>query len=378
MGCAPAPAKQAAAPTPAVQKPQYIVIGQLMDYSGPYKTQGAVFKVAADTFEKYINEEKGGIDGVKVKFVHYDYQNQVSTATTALKQGNLDSKPIAWVCAYTNALNAVKKQCQADQSLMVGLPNAVGLADPNSFVLITRPKYEEEFWGAVQYLASTYKGTGKMKWACSGIEGMPSSISVVKNADELARVTNTEYWGVEWLPVALSDPGPFITKLAANPPDVLWVGHMDTGVAVILKAMAERDLLGKVTCYIAPHAGPTNVRKLVGNKIINGLLVSSPYASYTEADKIPAMASAIKLLKQTAPDMYPPDLLFTQAWVNYLTITQGVELTVKKVGWDKLKSSDVRDLLISGVKIETGGISEPLYWEGPNYDRALNSEKIVR
>jgi len=379
MGCAPAPAQQTT-PTPAAPQAttHTIVIGQLMDYSGPYKTQGAVFKAAADTFEKYYNEERGGTDGVKVKFVHYDFQNQASVATTAVKQGNLDSKPQAWVCAYSNAINAAKKQCLADQSLMVGLPNAQGLADPNSFVLITRPLYEEEFVGALGYLGSSWKGIGKMKWASVSIEGMPSAVSLTKSAAPISQQTNTEYLYTEWVPVAWSDPGPVVTKIASNMPDVLWIGHIDPGVALLMKAMAERDLLGKVTPYVTCHAGPSFVRKLTGNDIIDGLLVSSPYASYTQADKIPIMATAIKLLKQTAPELYPPDLLFMQAWVNYLTITEGTTLAAKKVGWDKLKSADIRDLLISGVKIDTGGLSQPLYWEGPSYSRALHSDQLVR
>ena len=53
-------------------------------------------------------------------------------------------------------------------------------------------------------------------------------------------------------------------------------------------------------------------------------------------------------------------------------------MAAQKVGWNNVKSSDLRDLFVSGAAIETGGLSKPVYWKGPNYNRGLHSEQMVR
>lgn len=373
-GCAPA------APTPSTPAapPKDIVIGQLMDYSAFFKTQGACFKAAADTFERYINDEKGGIDGHKVKFVHYDFQAQPALAVTAVKQGNMQDHPIAWVSAYSSSINAVKAQLAADKVLMLGLPNAQGLSTPEGFVLITRPLYEESALGIMMWRKAQWKEPRKIRWGMLAAEGFPSALATVKNAEKIAAMTDSECVLVEWLPLMLADASPFMAKVeAAMPMDFLSIGHVDTPVALILKALKERGLTAKLTPTILPTAGPNFVRKLAGSAI-EGLEVTCAYASYTEADKIPMMATVCRLCKEYTPDFYPPDLLYLQAWVNYICMTEGLSLAAKKVGWDNVTSADLRDVLISGVKIDTGGLSQPLYWEGPMYYRGLHWDKITK
>lgn len=373
--CAPTPAPTA--PTPSAPKKD-IVIGQLMDYSAFFKEQGACFKAAADTFERYINEEKGGVDGHKVKFVHYDFKAQPAVAVTAVKQGDMQDQPIAWVSGYSSSINAVKEQLAADKILMVGLPNAQGLSNAEGFVLITRPLYEESSLATMIWRKEHWKEPRKIRWGMLAAEGFPSALATVKNADKIAAMTDSQCVLVEWLPLMLADASPFMAKVeAAMPMDFLSLGHVDAPVALLLKALKERGLTAKLTPTISHHAGPNSVRKLAG-PAIEGLEVTCPYASYTEADKIPMMATVCRLCKEYTPDFYPPDLLYIQAWVNYLCITDGVAKAAKKTGWDKVTSADLRDMLISGVKIDTGGLSKPVYWEGPMYYRGLHWDKITK
>ncbi|TRZ95393.1 MAG: ABC transporter substrate-binding protein [Dehalococcoidia bacterium] len=374
--CAP---EVAPTPTPeATTPPEDIVIGQLMDYSAFFKTQGACFRAAADTFERYINEEKGGIDGRKVRFVHYDFKAQPAVAVTAVKQGNMEHNPIAWVCGYSSGINAAKQQLATDKVLMLGLPNADGLSDPESFVLITRPLYEESSLSYLKRMASEFEGPGKYRWGMLALEVMPSAQATAANVDKICEFTNTEFALLAWIPVSIADATPFMDKIeAALPMNSVALGTVDAPVAMLLKAMEERGLKDKVTPTITHHAGPNGIRSIAGSAI-EGLEVTCPYASYTEADNIPMMATVCRLCKEYTPDFYPPDLLYLQAWVNYIAITDGLSLAAEKVGWDQVTSADLRDLLISGVEIDTGGLSQPLYWEGPTYHRGLHWDKTTR
>jgi len=374
-GCAP---EVAPTPTPeATTPPEDIVIGQVMDYSGFFKTQGACFKAAADTFERYINEEKGGIDGRKVRIVHYDFQTQPAKVVTAVKQGNMQDHPIAWVSGYSSAINAVKEQLAADEVLMLGLPNADGLSDPENFVLITRPLYEESSLSSLKRSAAEHKGPGKYRWGMLALEAMPSAQKTAENTDRICEFTNTECVMIDWLPMQIADPSPFMAKIeAALPMDSVALGSVDAPVAMLLKAMEETGLKEKVTPTITHHAGPNAIRQIAGSAI-EGLEVTCPYASYTEADSIPMMATICRLCEEYTPDYYPPDLLYLQAWVNYICITEGLSLAAEKVGWDQVTSADLRDVLISGVEIDTGGISQPVYWEAPTYHRGLRWDKMT-
>lgn len=381
-GCAPA-ALPAPAPAPAPVTKE-IVIGSIADYSGPYKTHGRVFMDAFSTFERYVNEELGDIKGLKVRVVHYDFRGQTPLAVSQMKRGNLEDKPMAWVSGYSSATSACKKQALTDKTLIMALANFSGATEPESFVFALRPYYEESVVTFLtKYCLPNWKEPRKLKWGILGLEAMPSVKWLGEHGDQIAEATGTEFVLSGWLPPVLPDVAPFITKMEASMPDYVWIVHAEPVVTAFLTAIEQKGLQEKgVTPFVGEYAEPVTLRAIAGKEAVNGLLEVTPFSSYVETN-IPLMAKINELTEKYAPGTFPPGPIAIQTWLAALTIVKGTALAAEEVGWDKVASSDLRDLLASGAQIDTGGLSTPLYWKPykGSYQLAgkgLHSCKVIR
>jgi branched-chain amino acid transport system substrate-binding protein len=294
-----------------------ILIGSCCALSGPAKELGVQQLYGAKAYLNYIND-KGGVNGRKIKLKEYDDKYEVATAIECFNQlVNDKCFAAAFLVGTPTGAKHVAMAETKDVPLVGIFSGAQILREPHHpHVFHVRASYNEETAAQIDHL---FKDCG------------PKRVGIIYQDDAFgASVLNgykTAMAKYGATPVALGsfkrnsvDVQSAIDDVRAGKPDFVGLAGQYTSEAAILQkshAQGWRPLFGTVS-FVG-----TEALIAAGKKDAEGTVITQVVPLY-EGEQLPTVSLYKKLLKKYFPDA-KPDFSSFEGFVDAIVLVKGLE-----------------------------------------------------
>lgn len=359
-------------------------IGCLSDLTGPFAAATAAFWNGQQAYMRYVNEELGGIHGIKVKAIPADCQLNLDKEVAAFKRFRDVEKVLLFFdlsSAGTAALAPMAKRAKIPH-MYLDEPKAVFLKG-------------NWYFGLAPIWAET--GAASFEWWLENVwykkEKRPPKVGLL-TADYQAGYTVSIYFR-EYLkdkkipivvdmhtPLKTTDAMTYVEALRKAEVDILITGNTAGPEVVLLKTIHSLGLKMDMIQGIPIFLASAGLRKAVGDAG-NGVLLGSPFAMWSQTD-IPAIKELSALMKKWYPDKPLPGMSFLIGWSEMAVTCEAIKRAIDKHGLEAM-TGDVkkaRQLLKESLENDmkgytAGGLFSPIQWSPTNH-KANAQVRVVR
>ena len=331
-----------------------VKIGFIGVMTGPYAATGAQVFAAFNDYMKYINEEQGGIDGVKIEFLWVDAGAKVPEAVSAYKR--FKEKGIVQInCSSSVETSALSAMVKEDKIPMISTS-------------ASKTYFSADSWNYCQYTTSIDDMTTALKWihesdwdyetrarapriaflgwdSAFGRDPVPAT---TRYAGELGMdVVADEYFSYGALDVT-----PQLKRIKAGGADYVFITALNGGQSVPIKDGARIGLWDQamaVFCHGAVGGLP-----LCGEAANDIMLATGTLALATE-DSL-----GKEIYQKYHPDgNWAIDVNLYSCGVNHaMASVEGLRLALEKVGFDNLDGTAVKEQGLDRIEsFDTSGVS---------------------
>lgn len=307
-----------------------IVIGGLMDTTGPTSDVGRDYAMGMEEAFRYVNDT-GGIAGRPVSYVWFDYGYRVQEAVTRynyLKKLGVIAI-MGWGTADTEAL---ARKAAEDGIAYVSASYSARLTDPKTARanFFFAPDYSTSAraalsaWFDARWPQNPAYGKRKPRLACVYQFSSPYAASAVKAVKDHARILTTETnsdWDQDLSLFAL-DAKKQAEALKKIAPDVVFCGNTTQSVALILR---EARAAGVSAQFIVnPWGFDENLPALAG-PAAEGVMGVTPSGFF--AQDFPLMNRVREYARRCNPQTPPEKRLIrtVQAWADALMLAEALK-----------------------------------------------------
>lgn len=367
-------AQQAAAKQP-------LKLGFSICMTGPAAEKGTPMGNGKLDAIRYINEERGGVEGHPIEVHWYDNQYDAAKSATIVKK-LMDEGVLFFT---TNA----SKDMAASQEIAnrAGFPGLVSFgapinSHPPKHIYVQVPDYGDD-WTAFTtwYLKNIWKKQGKPKMALHLLNN-PTGYGARDAAKALADKLGVEIVAIDEHAATTISETESLTRIKAKNPDVLFISSTPAPTAIILKNAYELGMLANLTVGTA-HASFTKVLiDLAGPKIAEGIY--GVYPTVTWGENVPGMAKVIEYCKKYHPE-HEGNLDYLIAWAEGLIDAEILRQAVKNAGYEVLAKGNEESWkaveekgfrMVKGYDVE--GLHGPVDFSHPEDRRGSKTVRIYQ
>jgi branched-chain amino acid transport system substrate-binding protein len=298
-----------------------IKIGALSDITGPTAAGvGEDYAWGLTDFWRYVNEEKGGIKGRKVKLLLTDHQYKPPLGLAAIKKFAAQDKVVAIhlygagdTPTYKPTFLEIKIPGQAAQSTNC----------TNEYIFISQGTYTIECWGAMDYMKKDHKGPGKPKMALLVLPN-PFGRSVIPGAKWYAEKIGIDLAVIEDVSPRIIDAKPILLRLKAQGVEYIYHNNVARPVATFLK---DAKAVGYDVNQLAmSYCGESVLFKLAGESI-DGFISCTALSPFHEK----SMEFPKKLVKKYRGG-HTPTLTYGEAISRCMIFEEAIKRAIEKHG----------------------------------------------
>jgi branched-chain amino acid transport system substrate-binding protein len=366
--------------SPATPGTKTLKVGFSIPFTGAAAEKGQPIGQGELDAWKYINGELGGVDGLKIEVVKYDTAYDPAKATTIVKKLMDDG------CLFFTVVSSNDATASKEAANRAGFPGLIvfsspSLTHPPAHMYAQLPDYGDD-WAAFAnyYLKNIWKGQGKPKMAMEILSnstgyGARDAANASDLGIEILRPMQ------EHLATTISE-ATAITGIAAQKPDVMFIGSTPKPTAVILKDAYNQKLIPSVTVACG-HAGFTKALvDLAGKDVCEG--VYGVYPTVNWGDDVPGMAKMVEYAKANHPE-YVGNNDYLTGWASSLIGAEIIKQAMKNSSLDVLSKGDATAwnaietqgfMQVKGYDIQ--GLHGPVDFSNPMDKRGSKSVKIFQ
>ncbi|MBW1786430.1 MAG: ABC transporter substrate-binding protein [Deltaproteobacteria bacterium] len=341
-----------------------IVIGALSDLTGPTAAGvGEDFAWGINDYWRYVNEEKGGIKGRKVKLLLTDHQYKPPVGLAAIKKFAARDKAVA-ILLY----GAGDTPTYKPTFLEIKIPGIAAQSTncTNKYIYIAQGTYTVECWGAMDLIKKTHKGPGKPKMALLVLPNVFGR-SVVPGAKWYAEKIGIDLAVIEDVSPRIIDAKPILLRLKAKGVQYIYHNNVARPVATFLKdAMAiGYDVKQSGMSY----CGESVLFKLAGESI-DGFVSCTAFSPFHEKN----MDFPRKLVKMYRGG-HTPTTTYGASVVRSMIFEEAIKRALDKHG--KVNGELVNKEMEGFKDFSVGGILPNITY-GPDRRVASFSKKLLK
>lgn len=320
------------------KKPKVIRLAYLGDNSGPYAPQTAACLASFMDAIQYINEEKGGIKGVRVEPVIRDSGGKLDVSISHYMEiREMKPKPLFLMGSVSGEGEALRERLAEDEIPAMWVTGTPAIY-PAAYTFGLYPLYQDMFGLFVDWLAETWKGPGHPKVAFltwdstfgravltdeahayakkKGVEIVATELFGLRDVDVTTQLVRIRSKGADWI----------YTNTAGNgPPSIMRCAH-DMGYKINLAGCGPGMEWGAIR---------------IGGKFMEGAVPIMPFASWDEADH-PGVKVMAKYFKMNKRDPAYRTVMYPLSFPFVLTAADAISRAVDEVGWEKLDGKAVK------------------------------------
>jgi len=309
----------------------------LADYTGPIAGLNVPADMGLEDFIKEVNT-KGGVDGVKIKFIGIDTRYDVARAVSAYKRYRRTPKLLMVNSISTGIGKAVARLIERDQKAQL-VPGDGEFQAHIGRTFLWGPAYQDAFAATLDWILDDWKKKGKSGAPVVGYLSWdnPYGREHLRGGKEYA-----EKIGIKLLPPEFFPPGTlkhdvYLTRLAKAGANYIHAGGVDpTPTNVIRDGFALG--LTKTIQFTADYWGPTALGIGVHAEALEGTVITSFFQRGEEAKNNPFVTDQWKKYRGSMADF---NEVYGMGMSWGMTYVAGLKKALKSAGYDKLEANDM-------------------------------------
>jgi len=307
----------------------------LADYTGPIAGLNVPADMGLEDFIKEVNA-KGGVDGVKIKFIGIDTRYDVARAVSAYKRYRRTPRLLMVNSISTGIGKAVARLIERDKKAQL-VPGDGEFQAHIGRTFLWGPAYQDAFAATLDWIMDDWKKKGKSGTPVVGYLSWdnPYGREHLRGGKEYA-----EKLGIKFLPPEFFPPGTlkhdvYLTRLAKAGADYIHAGGVDPTPTNVIR---DGHALGltKTIQFTTDYWGPTALGIGVHAEALEGTVITSFYERGEDARNNPFVTDQWKKYRGSM-DKFNEVYGMGMSWG--MTYVAGLKKALKAAGYDNLKAN---------------------------------------
>jgi branched-chain amino acid transport system substrate-binding protein len=305
----------------------------LADYTGAIAGLNVPADMGVEDYFKELNA-RGGVEGVKVKFIGVDTRYDVARGVSAYKRYRTEPKLLVVNAIGTPIGKAVGPLATKDKLVQI-VPGDGEFQAKLGRIFIWGPAYQDAFSAAMDWVISDWKAKGKPGTPKVGFISWdsPYGKEFLRGGKEYMDKIGLPLLKPEFFPPGALDHTVYLTRLASAGANYIFAGGVDPTPTNIIRD-AHKLGLTKTIQFINDYWGPTEPVGIRAHpEALEGTVITSYYIRGEEAKKHPLSALWTKYRGKPIGDMNEG---YTNGMVWGMDFEEGLKIALKDVGYEKL------------------------------------------
>jgi ABC-type branched-subunit amino acid transport system substrate-binding protein len=327
----------------------------LADYTGPI----AGLNVPADMgLEDYIKEVngKGGVEGIRIKFIGIDTRYDVARAVSAYKRYRRAPKLLMVNSISTGIGKALARLIERDKRAQL-VPGDGEFQAHIGRNFIWGPAYQDAFAAMMDWVMDDWKAKGKSGAPVVGYLSWdnPYGREPLRGGKEYA-----ESLGITMLPPEFFPPGTlkhdvYLTRLAEGGAHYIYAGGVDPTPTNVIRDAYALGLTKRIQ-FLNGYWGPTALGIGIHAEALEGTAIVSFFQRGTDAsnNRVPT-----DLWKKYRGSLDKFNEVYGMGMSWGMTYVAGLKAALKAVGYEKLKADDMYNAYQRITGLDRAGVQGP-------------------
>lgn len=319
---------------------KYVTYLSLADYTGPIAGLNVPADMGVEDFLKDLNE-RGGVEGVKVKFLGVDTRYDVARGVSAYKRYRTEHKLVVVNAISTGIGKAVAPLTQRDKVVQL-VPGDGEFQAKRGRIFTWGVCYQDAFAATMDWIMENWKAKGRTGAPKVGymIWDNPYGREPLRGGKEYTEKLGITLLPPEFFPPGTLDHSVWLSRLAAQNPDYIIIGGVDPTPTNILRDAHKMGLTKQIQFVDATFWGPAEGVGIKSHpEATEGAVICVYYLRGQEATGHP-LAKRLwqKYRNRPLEDM---GATYAAGLIWGLDLEAALRIAVKQVGYEKLDGEAV-------------------------------------
>jgi len=305
----------------------------LADYTGAIAGLNVPADMGVEDYFKDLNA-RGGVEGVKVKFIGVDTRYDVARGVSAYKRYRTEHKLLVVNAIGTPIGKAVGPLATKDKLVQI-VPGDGEFQAKLGRIFIWGPAYQDAFSASMDWVISDWKAKGKSGKPKFGFISWdsPYGKEFLRGGKEYAEKIGLPMVKSEFFPPGALDHTVYLTRLASGGANYIFAGGVDPTPTNIIRD-AHKLGLTKTIQFLSDYWGPTEPVGIRAHpEALEGAVITSYYLRGQDAKNHPAATLWTKYRGKPIAD-FNETYLAGMVWG--MDFAEGLKIALKDVGYEKL------------------------------------------
>ena len=331
-----------------------IKIGLPIDLSGPLAIQGRPTLEVMQDYVKYINTEKGGLQGHKLELMWGDTKLEVPQIISVYERFKNNGAVGVFTCSTPGDM-ALRAKVDADRIPAVSVSGNLFALKPPGYIHCWVPTHADQCCGYVDWFLETWKEERPPKFAFLTLDNPAGKNVLVPEVASYIEVRGVEIVGTELVPMVPVDITPQLSRIEEAGADFTYGVLYSINASAIARTAKKLD----VTYVIAGHNAviAEDLGKLVGSDA-DGFRIT--YCTATIYDDVLGnqMISEWREKYREVTDLVS---MHEVGLVMISIMVEAIDLALQEVGYENLDGAAVKEYGFNSIKgFDPFGLCPPI------------------
>jgi len=334
---------------------EYVFL-DLSDFTGPVAGLALTNSMGIEDYLKDVNA-KGGIEGVKAKYVGVDTRYDVARSLSAFKRYARDPS-VLWTEIVSTPLGKMLKALTRKKKMVITVPGDGEFQANIGNFFLWGPSYQDAFAATIDWIVADWKKKGKKGSPAVAVMSWDNAYGreMLRGGKEYA-----EKQGVKVLPSELFKPGTlkhdvYLTRLDKAGANYVYVGGVDPCQTNVMRDATRLGLTKKIQ-FISDYWGPSSLGIGLHPEALEGMVIVSFFLRGAELQNNP-LAKRIWTTYRKQP-VEKMNEGYGMGIAQGLTFEGAVKDAIKRVGADKLTREEIYKSVQNITGLSREGILGP-------------------
>lgn len=342
----------AVSPTAGLGAEKYVTWLGLVDLTGPVGSLDVPIHMAHDHYYRYLNE-RGGVEGVKIKPIFVDTRYDTSRGISAFKRYRKEHKLVQIYITGTSIVKLLYPYAEKDKLVFrIGGPGEFQARLGRTFMY--SPPYQDMLAAGFNWMVEDWQKKGNSGKPVVGYMGWDSPFCKehLLGGKEYAEKIGVKLLPAEFFPAASLKHDLWLNRLAASGANYIYVSGGDPEISNIVRDAYALGLTKNIQ-LISDAFGTSTENVQAHPKELEGEVIVSHVLRGVEALNHPFAKFWTRYSKD------PPSLLwpYIQGLVMSLTFEEGLRIALRDVGYEKMDGEAMYQAMQKLAGMDVKGLS---------------------
>jgi len=345
----------------------------LADYTGPIAGLNVPADMGLEDYLKEVNS-KGGVNGIKIKFIGIDTRYDVARAISAYNRYRRTPRLLMVNSISTGIGKALSRLIERDKRAQL-VPGDGEFQAHLGRTFVWGPAYQDAFSAIMDWVMEDWKSKGKSGAPKVGYLSWdsPYGREPLRGGREYAESLGIRLLDPEYFPPGSLKHDVYLTRLAEAGADYIYAGGVDPTPTNIIRDAYALGLTKKIQ-FLTGYWGPTALGLGVHAEALEGTAIVSFFLRGEEAK---ANSFVTDQWKKYRGDMKNFNEVYGMGVSWGITFVAGLNEALKTVKYEDLTANDMYEAYQRLTGLDKEGIQGPCAY-GPASRRGSLEVKIYR